>query len=172
VPGLPRARYDDPSKNVIKSPQAPVLREKLRSRNARFAIGGTRMPLFTVTMRAGKTADEKNAVSRAIHAASVKAGYPNDDMFQRFLCLEQVDLKVDPNYPGLPKPRTAKFLMIEVLVSTGTEAGRKTRLLAALVETLAGAGTDPNDIMVFFGELDRAHSSFGGGQLAPPVASA
>jgi hypothetical protein len=84
---------------------------------------------------------------------------------------EQADLKVDLNYPGLPKPRTEKMLMIEVVVSSGTEADRKTRLLAALVEALDGAGTDPNDIMVFFGEIDRASSSFGGGRLAPPVAS-
>ena len=91
-------------------------------------------------------------------------------MFQRFLCLEQADLKVDLNYPGLPKPRTEKMLMIEVLVSSGTDADRKRRLLAALVEALDGAGTDPNDIMVFFGEIDRANSSFGGGRLAPPVA--
>ena len=67
--------------------------------------------------------------------------------------------------------RTAKMLMIEVLVSSGTDAGRKKRLLAALVEALDGAGTDPNDVMVFFGEIDRANSSFGGGQVAPPVAS-
>ena len=33
------------------------------------------MPLFTVTMKAGRAADEKNAISRAIHEASVKAGY-------------------------------------------------------------------------------------------------
>jgi hypothetical protein len=43
------------------------------------------MPLFTVTMKAGRATDEKNAISRAIHEASVKAGYPEDDMFQRFL---------------------------------------------------------------------------------------
>jgi phenylpyruvate tautomerase PptA (4-oxalocrotonate tautomerase family) len=129
------------------------------------------VPLFTVTMKAGRAASEKNAISRAIHEASVKSGYPEDDMFQRFLCLEQDDLRVDLNYPGLPKPRTAKMLMIEVLVSSGTDAGRKKRLLAALVETLDGAGTDPNDVMVFFGEIDRANSSFGGGQVAPPVAS-
>jgi hypothetical protein len=125
------------------------------------------VPLFTVTMKASRAADEKNAISRAIHEASVKAGYPEDDMFQRFLCLEP---KVDLNYPGLPKPRTEKMLMIEVLVSSGTDADRKTLLLAALVEALDGAGTDPNDIMVFFGEIDRANSSFGGGRLAPPVA--
>jgi phenylpyruvate tautomerase PptA (4-oxalocrotonate tautomerase family) len=129
------------------------------------------MPLFTVTMKAGRAADEKNAISRAIHEASVKAGYPEDDMFQRFLCLDQTDLRVDLNYPGLPKPRTEKMLMIEVLVSSGTDTERKKRLLAALVEALGGAGTDPNDIMVFFGEIDRASSSFGGGRLAPPVAS-
>ena len=129
------------------------------------------MPLFTVTMKAGRPAGEKNAISRAIHKASVKAGYPDDDMFQRFLCLEQADLRVDLNYPGLPKPRTEKMQMIEVLVSSGTDAGRKTRLLAALVEALGGADTDPNDIMVFFGEIDRANSSFGGGQIAPPVAN-
>jgi phenylpyruvate tautomerase PptA (4-oxalocrotonate tautomerase family) len=128
------------------------------------------MPLFTVTMKAGRTADEKSALSRAIHEASVKAGYPDDDMFQRFFCLEQADLKVDLTYPGLPKPRTDKMLMIEVLVSSGTDADRKTRLLAALVEVLEAAGADPNDIMVFFGEIDRASSSFGGGRPAPPVA--
>ncbi len=53
----------------------------------------------------------------------------------------------------------------------GPDADRKTRLLAALVKALDGAGTDPNDIMVFFGEIDRASSSLGGGRLAPPVAS-
>jgi len=127
------------------------------------------MPLFTVTMKAGRTADEKNTLSRAIHKASVKAGYPADDMFQRFLCLEQDDLRVDLYYPGLPKPRTEKMLMIEVLVSSGTDADKKKRLLEALVEALDDAGTDPNDIMVFFGEIDRASSSFGGGRLAPPV---
>jgi phenylpyruvate tautomerase PptA (4-oxalocrotonate tautomerase family) len=54
--------------------------------------------------------------------------------------------------------------MIEVLVSSGTDADRKTRLLAALVEAFDGAGTDPNAITVFFGEIDRASSSFGGGR--------
>jgi len=127
------------------------------------------MPLFTVTMKSGRAAAEKAAISRAIHQASVSAGYPHDDMFQRFLCLEQDDLKFDPYYPGLAKARTEKILMIEVLVSSITDAGRKQRLLTALVETLDRAGTDPNDIMVLFGEIDRTSSSFGGGRLAPPV---
>jgi len=130
------------------------------------------MPLFTVTMKANRSAKEKECLSRAIHAASVVAGYPEDDLFQRFLSLDPSDLRVDPYYPALPKPRTNQMLVIEVLVSSGTDTDRKRALVAALVEKLGGAGIDPNDIMVFFLETDRASGSFGGRQFAPPVAFA
>jgi hypothetical protein len=64
------------------------------------------------------------------------------------------------------------MLMIEVLVSSGTDTNRKRGLVTALVEKLGEAGIDPNDIMVFFLETDRASGSFGGGRFAPPVAFA
>ena len=67
------------------------------------------MPLFTVTMKYSRSADEKDRLSQAIHAASIVAGYPEDDLFQRFLSLEPSDLRVDPYYPALPKPRTDLF---------------------------------------------------------------
>jgi hypothetical protein len=127
------------------------------------------MPLFTVTMRSGRRGPDKGAISAAIHAASVSAGYPQGDRFQRFFSLEADDLVIDPTYPGLAKPRTEDLLMIEVLVSSGTETKQKHALLAALVAHLDAAGVDPNDIMVFFGEIDRTSSSFANGQLAPPV---
>jgi len=129
-------------------------------------------PLFTVTIRSSRTAGQKDRLSRAIHAASIIAGYPEDDLFQRFLSLEPSDLGVDLYYPALPKPRTDQMLMIEVLVSSGTNTDRKKGLVAALVDKLGEAGIDPNDIMVFFLETDRASGSFGGGQFAPPVAFA
>jgi hypothetical protein len=37
------------------------------------------MPLFTVTLKANRSAKEKNRLSMTIHAASVVAGYPEDD---------------------------------------------------------------------------------------------
>jgi hypothetical protein len=37
------------------------------------------------------------------------------------------------------------------------------------VTCLQAAGTHPNDVMVFFGEIDRASNSFGGGRPASPV---
>ena len=130
------------------------------------------MPLFTVMMKSSRSAHEQDSLSRAIHAASVVARYPEDDLFQRFLSLDPSDLRVDLYYPALPKPRTDQMLMIEVLVSSGTDTDRKRGLVAALVEKLGEAGIDPNDIMVFFLETDRASGSFGGGQFAPPVAFA
>jgi Tautomerase enzyme len=128
------------------------------------------MPLFTVTMKSSRSAEEKERLSRAIHAASILAGYPADDLFQRFYSLNSSDFKVDLYYPALPKPRTDQILMIEVLVSSGTDTDRKKKLVAALVEKLGEAGIDANDLMVFFLETDRASGSFGGGRFAPPVA--
>jgi hypothetical protein len=130
------------------------------------------MPLFTVTMKSNTKTNEKDRLSKAIHAASIAAGYPEDDLFQRFLLLGPRDLKVDRYYPALPKPRTDQMLMIEVLVSTGTDMSKKKGLVGALVEKLGEIGVDPNDIMVFFLETDRASGSFGGGRFAPPVAYA
>jgi len=120
-------------------------------------------------MRSGRTTTEKDAISTAIHEASVSAGYPEDDHFQRFISLEEADLRISPLYPDLQKPRSEHVLMIETMLSSGTEQDRKRLLLSAIVTCLQAAGTDPNDIMVFFGEIDRASSSFSGGRPAPPV---
>src|ERR1700751_5996581 len=97
-----------------------------------YRAGGP-MPLITVTMRAGRSADETESLSRAIHAASIAAGYPADDLFPRFLSLEPGHFRVDPRYPALPKPRTGQMLLIEVLVSSGTETERKRALVKSLV---------------------------------------
>jgi phenylpyruvate tautomerase PptA (4-oxalocrotonate tautomerase family) len=140
-----------------------------RTRRVLLAKAGKSMPLFTVTMRSGRTVTEKGAISAAIHEASVSAGYPQDDHFQRFICLEEVDLRISPLYPDLRKPRSEHVLMIEAVVSSGTGEDQKRSLLAAIVARLEAAGTDPNDVMVFFGEIDRGSSSFGGGRLAPRV---
>jgi hypothetical protein len=125
---------------------------------------GGSMPLFTVTMKSNGSPNEKDHLSRAIHA--------EDDLFQRFLSLGPSDFRVDLYYPALPKPRADQMLMIEVLVSSATETNRKKGLVAALIEKLGEAGIAPNDIMVFFLETDRASGSFGGGRFAPPVAFA
>lgn len=129
------------------------------------------MPFFTVTMMSVRSDNETDRLSRAISAASIAAGYPENDFFQRFLSLTPRELKVDLHYPDLPKPRTELMLLIEVLVSARTDTKKKRALVTALVEKLSETGIDPNDIMVFFLETDRASGSFGGGRFAPPVAA-
>src|ERR1700738_5719301 len=109
------------------------------------------MPLFTVTMRSGRTVTEKDAISAAIHDASVSAGYPEDDHFQRFISLEEADLRISPRYPDLQKPRSEHVLMIEVLLSSGTEEDRKRSLLSAIVTRLQAAGKAPTHLSGFFG---------------------
>ena len=52
------------------------------------------MPLFTITVRSGRRGADKGALSAAIHAASVAAGYPQNNMFQRFFSLEADDLLI------------------------------------------------------------------------------
>ena len=89
------------------------------------------MPLFTVTMRSGRTAADKDAISAAIHAASVSAGWRT--------------------------PTSASARAIPIWRNP------------AIVTRLEAAGTDPNDVMVFVGELDRLNSSFSGGRPALPV---
>ena len=121
------------------------------------------MPLFTVTMKSNMSTNEKDRLSKAIHAASIAAGYPEDDLFQRFLSLGPSDFRVDLYYPALPQPRSEQMLMIEVLVSSGTDTNRKKGLVGE-------AGVEPNNIMVFFLDTDRASGSFGGGRFAAPVA--
>ena len=61
-------------------------------------------PLFTVTTKSNGSTNEKGRLSRAIHAASIAAGYPVDDLFQRFLSLGPSHFRVDLYYPALPKP--------------------------------------------------------------------
>jgi hypothetical protein len=70
---------------------------------------------------------------------------------------------------SIPMPRSEHVLMVEALVSSGTEDDRKRSLLSAIVTGLQAAGVDPNDIIVPFGEIDRTNSSFGGGRPALPV---
>jgi hypothetical protein len=99
----------------------------VRSRNIQQSGGS--MPLFTVTSRSNRSTNEKDRLSRAIHAASIVAGYPEADLFQRFLSLGPSDLRVDLYYPGLPKPRSDQMLGLRCWYLQGlTQIGKRALL--------------------------------------------
>jgi hypothetical protein len=113
------------------------------------------MPLFTVTMNSNGSTNEKDRLCRAIHAASIAAGYPEDDLFQRFLSLGPSDFRVDLYYLALPKPRTGQMLMIEALVSSGTDTNRKKVLLPPWSRSLRSRHRSKRHNGVLFGDRSR-----------------
>ena len=119
--------------------------------------------MFTVTMKSNRSTNEKDGLSRAIHAASMVAGYPEDDFSNVPSRWNQLTSGLICTIPS----RTDQMLMIEVLVTSGTDTNRKKGLVAALVEKLGKTGIDPNDIVVFFLETERPSGSFLGGRFAP-----
>lgn len=123
------------------------------------------MPLVTVTVRRPKSSEFKSAVLDAVHAALVSSGVPAADRFQRVLELAAEDFRFDPGYPDTRTPRGDDFVLVEILWSVGRSVKVKRKLLEELMGTLAGAGLDPENVMVVFKETTWENWSFAGGRL-------
>ena len=123
------------------------------------------MPLVTLTVRRPKSAEFKAAVLDAVHAALVSTGVPAADRFQRVLELNENDFRFDPAYPDLKSPRDADFVLIEILWSVGRSVKVKKKMLAGLMESLARAGLNTENVMVCFKETVWENWAFGGGRL-------
>jgi len=123
------------------------------------------LPLVTLTVRRPKSAEFKAAVLDAVHAALVSAGVPAADRFQRVLELSESDFRFDPAYPDLKSPRDADFVLIEILWSVGRSVKVKKKMLAELMESLAHAGLNTENVMVCFKETSWENWAFGGGRL-------
>lgn len=123
------------------------------------------MPLVTITLGKGRTADQKQKIGDAIQAALVDSGVPAADRFQRFIELEPENFIFDKQYPDLSQPRTAQFMVIEILLSVGRSVKVKRKILAGLVEKLKGQGYDPNEIFVVFKETSWENWAFANGEI-------
>ena len=123
------------------------------------------MPLVTLTVRRPKSAEFKATVLDAVHAALVSAGVPVADRFQRVLELTADDFRFDPAYPDLKSSRDADFVLIEILWSVGRSVKVKKKMLAELMESLARAGLNTENVMVCFKETTWENWAFGGGRL-------
>ena len=123
------------------------------------------MPLVTITSGKGKTAEQKQQIGDAIQAALVESGVPAADRFQRFLNLDPEDFVFDKQYPDLSKPRTSKFMIIEILLSVGRSVKVKKKILASLMMQFQEIGYDANDIFVVFKETSWENWAFANGEL-------
>ncbi len=81
------------------------------------------MPFVTFTVRRGLSAADKSRLSEAMLEAQVAAGYHRADRFHRFLEVDQDDLLVDPRFPDYATDRTDRFMVVEVVISSGRPTG-------------------------------------------------
>jgi len=124
------------------------------------------MPLVTLTIRKGKSAEFKSAILSAVHNALIASGVPEKDRFQRVLELGPDDFRFDPEYPDLSSPRTDEFVLIEILLSVGRSVRVKKRILADILTALSNTpGLHPENVMVCFKETLWENWSFGGGRF-------
>lgn len=123
------------------------------------------MPLVTVTVRAPKDAAFKASVLDAVHAALVASGVPEADRFQRVLELPAQDFRYDASYPDVAGARDDDFVLIEILWSAGRSVRIRKALLADLMQRLAAAGRNPENVMVCFRETTWENWAFAGGRL-------
>lgn len=123
------------------------------------------MPFVTLTVRKPKSAEFKDKVFAAVHAALVATGVPDTDRFQRVLELDAADFRYDSHYPDVQTARTDDFVLIEILWSVGRSVKVKKKLLAELMDRLRADGFDPENVMVAFKETTWENWSFAGGRL-------
>ena len=123
------------------------------------------MPLVTLTVRRPKTPAFKTAVLDAVHDALVSSGVPRADRFQRVIELDEVDFRIDPQYPDMKESRNEDFVLIEILWSAGRSVKVKKALLAELMTNLDRAGLKPDNVMVVFKETTWENWAFSGGRL-------
>jgi hypothetical protein len=113
------------------------------------------MPFVTFTVRRGLGAADKSRLSEAMLEAQVAAGYHRADRFHRFLEVGQDDLLVDPRFPDYATERTDRFMVVEVVISSGRPAATAATLADEAVRRFGERlQLKPQDILFVFHEVE------------------
>jgi hypothetical protein len=93
--------------------------------------------------------------------AQVAAGYHRADLFHRFLEVGQDDLLVDPRFPDYATDRTDRFMVVEVVISSGRPAGTAAIIADEAVILFGERLTlPPQDILFVFHEAEPSFPRF------------
>lgn len=123
------------------------------------------MPIVTITVRKPKTAEFKALILSSVHAALVESGVNENDRFHRVLELDESDFQYDLTFPDVRTPRTADFVLVEILLGTGRSVKIKKQVLAAIVERLSKRGFDTENLMVVFQDVPWENWTPAGGRF-------
>src|SRR6202048_3759783 len=113
------------------------------------------MPFVTFTVRRGLSAADKSRLSGAMLEAQVAAGYHRADRFHRFLEVDRDDLLVDPRFPDYATDRTDRFMVVEVVISSGRPTGTAATIVHEAVRLFGERlHLAPQDILFVFHEVE------------------
>jgi 4-oxalocrotonate tautomerase len=124
------------------------------------------MPLVRISLREGKSASYRTAISEAIHSAMTETiNVPADDRFQTFTEHPSGGLVHDKKYLGIE--RSDDIVIIQITLNTGRTLDQKRALYRALAEKLAKApGLRAQDLLVSLVEVPKENWSFGNGEMS------
>ncbi|TCS39335.1 tautomerase-like protein [Paucimonas lemoignei] len=123
------------------------------------------MPLVTLTVQKPKSAQFKDTILSAVHAALVASGVPETDRFHRVIELEPENFRFNASYPDLTSPRNEDFVMIEIFLSVGRRFSVKRQIVQDIVGKLGAHGFEPERVMICFNETAWENWSLGGGRF-------
>jgi Tautomerase enzyme len=119
------------------------------------------MPFVTFTVRRGLSAADKSHLSAAMLEAQVAAGYDRADRFHRFLEVGQDDLLVDARFPDYATDRTDRFMVVEVIISSGRPTGTAATIAGEAVRLFGERlHLAPQDILFVFHEVNPSLPRF------------
>jgi 4-oxalocrotonate tautomerase len=126
------------------------------------------MPFVRIELRKGRTAEQRRAISDAVHAAMVETiNVPPLDKFQVVTEHEAGDFVYDPSY--LDIQRTDGLVMIQITLNVGRTVEARQALYKSLADKLEKLGVRRQDLFVNLVETQKENWSFGNGiaQYAP-----
>lgn len=119
------------------------------------------MPLTTITMQAGRTADQKKAMLQAVHAGLQSAfGIPADDRTQ-FIN------EIAPDNWDVPGGESK--MIIEIKAFAGRSVDAKRSLYKSIVSNLVECGVAREDVFIVVNDLPMENWGIRGGQAACDV---
>lgn len=124
------------------------------------------MPLVTIDLLRGRSQQQLDAISDAVHEAMVELlDVPVRDRFQIVTEHEQTTLQFDPGYLGID--RDGRFVLVRITLAKGRTTDAKRAFYRRLAELLAERVDVPEeDLAVIMIENEREDWSFGRGQAS------
>jgi len=121
------------------------------------------MPLTQISVKKGRTSNNKKALLDAVHSALVETlKIPEHDRNQRINEYEESDFEIPPG-------KSDAYVLVEVTMFPGRTFDAKRNLYQAIVRNLGRLGIDPMDVFIVLNEPSMENWGIRGGIPASEV---